>query len=194
MNAAGIAWEVGQSVAIVAIAFLLVGLTYNLSLIRSRLGPERKPTSLLGVGVPAPALRRADARTNATVDLEDLARQGRPAVVLFLSPTCSACIRHVPGLNALAERSSDVAFVAVVEDGAGFDFAADLSHALRLVVDTDRRLQAAFDVHMFPHVAVVDRDGRLAAQAVSEIEDIPHLLGELRRRAVESRPAREATA
>ncbi len=62
----------------------------------------------------------------------------------------------------------------------GFDFQADLSPEIQVVEDTDRLLQAAFDVKIFPHVTVIDRTGKLAAQGVSELGDLAPLLMTLR--------------
>ncbi len=169
-------WELVQTVLLVGFVFLLAGLTYNVASIRARIGPEARSTSLLKVGAAAPELRRDEARTKRPVVLAEIAGGGQVSVVAFLSPTCSACINDVPHLNALAETQPDVAFIAVIEVGDGFNFQADLSPAIRVVADTDRLLQAAFDVQLFPHISVVDFEGRLAAHAVSDVRGLEPLL------------------
>ncbi len=169
-------WEIGQTVLLITLVFLLIGLTYNLASIRVRLGPEARPSSRLQVGAAAPELRGREAGTHRPVVLNDISRGGRVSVAAFLSPTCGACINDVPKLNALAESHPDVAFIAVIEVGDGFDFEADLSSEIQVVVDTDRLLQVAFDVKIFPHVAVIDRAGKLAAQGDTELRDVASLL------------------
>ncbi len=169
-------WEIGQTVLLITLVFLLIGLTYNLTSIRVRLGPEARPSSLLQVGAAAPELRGREARSHRPVVLNDISRGGRVSVAAFLSPTCGACINEVPRLNSLAEEHPDVAFIAVIEAGDGFDFEADLVSEIHVVQDTDRLLQAAFDVKIFPHLAVIDRAGKLAAQGVAELRDLEPML------------------
>lgn len=168
------------TVFVSAQAFFVMGLTRTIALIRLRLGPEARPAGLLQEGGTAPDLRRTDSRTNEPVRLDEILSGGRAAVVAFVSPTCSACVNHLPRLNALAEHHADVAFIAVVEEGNGFDFAADLSPAIKMVTDSGRLLQAAFDVRLFPHLAVIDGEGRLVAQGVSDAGELEPLLQTLR--------------
>ncbi len=169
-------WEIGQTVLLTTLVFLLIGLTYNLASIRVRLGPEARPSSLLQVGAAAPELREREARSHRPVVLNDISRSRRVSVAAFLSPTCGACINDVPRLNALVESHSDVAFIAVIEAGDGFDFEADLVPEIQVVPDTDRLLQAAFDVKIFPHLAVIDRAGKHATQGVTELRELAPLL------------------
>jgi len=173
---AAVWWEIGQTVILLGLVFLLVGLTYTVASIRVRLGPETRPSSLLQAGAAAPQLRGSEARSGQAVVLEDLARSGRATVVAFLSPTCGACVNEVPKLNALADGNPGVAFIAVIEEGNGFDFQSDLSRSIHVIADSDRLLQAAFDVKMFPHLAVIDGSGTLAATAVERLSDVAAIL------------------
>ncbi len=164
---------------------------------RSSARPLARALPFVEVGLGAGAeARRApaaheigDDRHGETVNLAERVDGVRFGVVVFLSPTCRACIDDAPILNALAERRRDARFVAVIEDADGFDFAADLSPTLHVVVDRDRRLQSAFDVRGFPYAVVVDSDGRIAANAIAGVRDIESRL-QVIRRVAEDTPAR----
>ena len=181
MSGLPIAWELVQSVLLVGSALLLAGLTYNLASILRRIGPESPPDSLLRLGAAAPELRSRDVRTGQPIVLAELSRAGCPALVAFLSPGCKTCVQEVSELNKLAAKDTDLGIIAVIADGTGFDFEAELSREVGVVTDPDNLLHAAFDVRMRPHLTVIDREGRLIGQGARELQELEPVLALLGR-------------
>jgi hypothetical protein len=159
--------EVGQWVLLLGVAALMTGVIYLLAGIQRRLGPEVGaliPNDGLPLGEPAPDLAGTDRRTGRAVDLTAL--RGRAAVVVFLSPSCKACIDMVPALNRLAE-TRPAAVVVVAADGGGARYSEVLSRRVRLVGDADRALERAWAVRWTPMVYLVDAAGTIAMRSVS---------------------------
>ncbi len=169
-------WEVSQTALLLAVTGGLIGVTSITAAIRERLGPELPPSRPLEPGAVAPEQLEQDVRNGKLVSLAERVEGVRFTVVVFLSPTCRACIDDVPALNALTERLDDTRFVAVIEAADGFNFAADLSPALNVVGDRDRQLQAAFGVARFPHGVIIDGDGRIVAHSLADVRDIDQLI------------------
>ena len=106
--------EALQWVAHVIITLTLIGLAYAVIDTRRRLGDPSLAGGGLPVGVVAPAITGPDARSGGEVSLKDATAAGQPAVLMFLSPACAACVSHVGELNALAEERPDLGWIAVL--------------------------------------------------------------------------------
>jgi hypothetical protein len=159
--------EAGQWVLLLGVVAVLLGVVYLLASLQRRLGPEAGvliPSDGLPLGEPAPKLAATDRRTGRPVGLAAL--RGRAAVVVFLSPSCKACIDLVPALNRLAGSRSEPV-VVVAADGGGARYTEVLTRRIRLVDDPDRVLERAWAVRWTPMVYLVDGAGTIAMRSVS---------------------------
>ncbi len=168
--------EVLKWIILGILVVLQVGQAYTIVNLRRRLpGTNRR----LQVGMTAPGLRTQEARSHDRVVLEDFIRDGRPAVLVFVSPSCASCKRLVPLLNTLAEEHDSVDFFCVIAAGRGYDFKANLTATIHAVPDADGSWQRDFEVSVFPHVTAIDRDGRIAAQGVQDARGMAEVIGSL---------------
>jgi thiol-disulfide isomerase/thioredoxin len=118
---------------------------------------------------PAPPLM-VRGLNGDTITLAD--RRGRLVLVLFWGTTCAPCLAEMPGVARFAARQSErgleVLSVCVdetdpsaVRAAAGPELAG-LPHYL----DPAGQVRLAYDVQALPSIALIDRAGRLIAQAV----------------------------
>lgn len=176
MTTATVWSEVLKWIILGVVVFLLLGQSDAIVNLRRRLpGANRR----LQIGAAAPGLQIEGDIAPHSVRLEDILRLGHPAMVVFLSPTCLSCKRLVPGLNALADEVGAVDFIGVIGTGNGYDFEANLSRAIHMVLDADGRWQRDFEAAIFPHATAIDRNGRIAAQGTEDLVGIRKMLASL---------------
>jgi len=130
--------------------------------------PERGPLFKgqpegLPVGTMAPNFTLADIR-GETRTLESLRARGRPVVLEFIDPGCSACDRLLPALarwqSALAER---VTF-AVVTPGSTEDRSVWEEHGISdVLLDESDGVFEAFHVLSTPTAIAVEVDGTVGS-------------------------------
>ena len=153
-----IAWRLARVVAI-GVAVTLVAI-----FVTSRLLPHG---NLLPVGTQGPAFSLTDDRGAAGVGLP----HGRAAVVEFFETGCPHCQETAPHLCEVARAHPEVSVLAVDaarEDaaalrafaGAHMPACADGS-AVRLLVDPDDAVPAAWKVTAVPTVYLLGADGRV---------------------------------
>ncbi|MEM9373328.1 MAG: TlpA disulfide reductase family protein [Planctomycetota bacterium] len=112
----------------------------------------------------APAFAFGD---DAGVSIDNNSQMGRVSVLYFWGTWCVPCRAVSPEISKLAERFGeqdvDVFGVAVRErdPAAARSYIAQKGYQHRLVLDADAAA-AAFRVRVYPTVAVIDREGRIA--------------------------------
>lgn len=129
------------------------------------------------IGSPAPrfGLNDVDGRT---VTIDDLLADGRPPVLLFLEPRCSACVEMAVEINARGTTAPDRNLIALVNgersvvagqfSGPGFD---------AVLVDIDGAVGERYGVHGTPAAVLVLPDGRIASALAEGRAAASRLLG-----------------
>jgi hypothetical protein len=149
--------EVVQSVGLITLLLLDLGILYLVLHILRRLGPDPGvliPNDGLELGHAVPELRATDRRTGALVDIA--APPSTPVLLAFLSPGCSPCAQLVPALNAFANRRRMAVFV-VANDGPGSAYSELLAPGIALL-DSPPSLVRQFRAHRTPMVYLIDND------------------------------------
>jgi peroxiredoxin len=153
--------RVGRTVALVAIAALIVGL-FAIQLIGGGTLPE-------GSAAPAFSLPRAGGEGDR-VDLERL--RGKVVVLDFWSTTCAPCRSQMGVLDALQRRMGPrgVQVVGVCAGGETVDevaaFIREHGAPYPVAVDEDGAVTSAYRVRSLPTLYVLDGKGRVAASHV----------------------------
>lgn len=149
-------------IAIVAVqVIVLIGLMRQVGAILLQLHPPR-------VG----ELPHQGPEIGAAVDFSGHVR-GRPAVVLFISPTCGLCKPLVPGVAALrrAYRQEELEIVAAIIGGSDSDrerYAAEVGAAARTDLAV---LEQEWRIPGTPFVVGVDRTGSVYKSGVANSLD-----------------------
>ncbi len=142
-------------IVVAGLALLQLGILRQLGLIQLRLGTD--PGALitnegLPRGVEAPDFTATDVRSLTPVHLRAL--QGRPKVLIFLSPTCLACKELIPHLNAVArERKKDFHWLIVcygtMDSCAQFGRLYEVQPPI--ISDVDNSIGERYIVHSTPY-------------------------------------------
>lgn len=139
------------------------------------------------VGQPAPDFA-LQAVANApegktTLHLADL--RGRPVVLDFWATWCGPCRAEAPILDQLSRRFQDTGALVVGvntndEPGLAEAFAAKKGLSYPIVYD-DKGVAHAYDVHSFPTLVFVDKEGKVAAvrSGVTSDAEVDRLLRQL---------------
>ena len=135
---------------------------------------------------PAPDLA-LEAAEGASLRLSDL--RGEVVVVNFWASWCPPCRREMPALERLNRlmRGQPFAVVGInageeVEDVLGFRAGVEPAPSFRLLLDREGKALKAFGVSGLPTTFVLDREGRIAYQALGAREfDDPAIVAILRR-------------
>lgn len=123
------------------------------------------------IGAPAPSFT---ARTpqQKNVRLEDY--QGQKRLLLFISPTCSACAQAVKSLNVLHQNAPDLALLIL----GSTDYAANQSYAAEHqlpapILTPDRDFtRETYGVKAIPYVFMLDEQGNVRAKDLASQENI----------------------
>lgn len=134
---------------------------------------------------PAPDLLLQPAE-GANLRLSDL--RGKVVVVNFWATWCPPCKREMPALERLNERLRGEPFAIVgidagegPEDVLGFRMSTGKAPSFRLFLDRKGDALRAFAVKGLPTTFVLDREGRIAYQALGARKyDDPAIVGEIR--------------
>ena len=169
--------------AVVVLAFKLrsvVGIQAGLVESVERVGrhdaaPARDYPPGLAVGMAAPMFTLPSAA--GPVSLSGLLEGGRPVLVVFVSPRCSACHAVVPAIKEWRERHGSTLNFAVVTSG---DRAANAEQEARadgepLLFEGDATSRA-FKVAATPGAIVVAADGTVGSEMKYGMEQITALL------------------
>jgi len=130
------------------------------------------------VGKPAPAFT---AQTIAGAPLSNNDLSGKVTVLDFFAANCPHCIKQLPRVEQIrqAYEAKGVRFVAVSQTMrtkfSDDDVKAKLKEANfagELVIDPDNKIGPLFQATGFPTMAIVGKDGKLAALNVGNSQDL----------------------
>nr|MDW8082147.1 TlpA disulfide reductase family protein [Candidatus Calescibacterium sp.] len=103
-----------------------------------------------------------------TMQLSSL--KGKPVLLVFFAPGCSACKTEVPALNEIYTRYKDQGLVVL---GAGYGTKASVeefveSTGAKYIIGyfDSRSILEMYDVHAVPHNVFFDRSGNMRSQYV----------------------------
>jgi peroxiredoxin len=127
---------------------------------------------LLEVGTPAPGFSLTSA-DGETISLDDYA--GRPLVLVFFSPYCTACQAELPELQSLAAAYEEQGLVVLGITRSEGDvmraFARDFGLDLPILLDLSAVVNVAYHVYVVPTTYFVDRDGIIRSAVVGAPQD-----------------------
>lgn len=119
--------------------------------------PPQTPSALLAK--PLPDFKR---RTTEGASVDTAALRGKVVVVKFFAKYCEPCKKTLPAVEALAKRSTQVAFVGIAED----ESMADVLEVVReyeltfpIVHDQGNVLSGRYRVRDLPVTFVADAKG-----------------------------------
>jgi thiol-disulfide isomerase/thioredoxin len=140
---------------------------------------ETMPELGLAPGTPAPAFW-LPTTDGDRVSLADLLELGRPALLVFTSPTCGPCAVLMPDVARWQRDHAAELTVALVADGDVGAVRADAQeHGLEhVLLDTGRDVYEAYDANGTPSAVLVGDDGRVASWLASGPDWIGTLVGE----------------
>jgi thiol-disulfide isomerase/thioredoxin len=110
-------------------------------------------------------------------DVSPASWRGRVAIVNFWATWCLPCRKELPALAALQRKyPAELVVVGVLQDGASPDFVRSFSRRLGVtypIVQSRTEIERAFaEVMALPTTYIVDRDGRVVATHIGEIDPI----------------------
>jgi thiol-disulfide isomerase/thioredoxin len=149
-------------------------------LVRSRAAAARTPTAdetvVRFVDVPI-AVAPFQATDLDGRDVSPASWRGRVAVVNFWATWCLPCRKELPALAALQRKyPTELVVVGVLQDGASPEFVRSFSRGLGVnyaIVQSRTEIERAFaEVMALPTTYIVDRDGRVVATHIGEIDPI----------------------
>jgi methylamine dehydrogenase accessory protein MauD len=110
-------------------------------------------------GVPAPQFSLPDVAGNA-VSLDDFLASGRRLLLVFSDPDCGACDALLPDIGRWQREHMSTMTVAVISRGhAEANRAKTDRHGLtRVLLQRDREIAEAYQVHGTPCAVLVDTD------------------------------------
>lgn len=176
--------QVALAVLVAALGLLVLSLFRQQGRILLRLdalegmaGPARG----LALGEPAPdvALRTLDGEPATVASLLD---GGRPAMLVFVSPTCGPCRALAPEVARWQREDAGSFAVAVVSDGTAEDNRAwATEHALgNVLLQDDDEAGRAYLVAGTPSAVLVSAEGRIASPVREGAPAIRSLVRETR--------------
>jgi thiol-disulfide isomerase/thioredoxin len=158
--------EIVQWIIVVVLVILVAGFVDKTAEFHRRLGPD--PSALLtsralAVGALVPEVRTRDVRSGDQIVLPERGVTRR--IVVFLSPSCSACVDAIPQLNALQAKASEP-IVVVTRDAPQAQFGERLDRRIALIDDPDNAVERQFRVPVTPYVYLIDDAGIVQLSAV----------------------------
>src|ERR1051326_465171 len=162
---------------VLVVIFLLTGVLRELGVLQLRFGTS--PGVLitetgLDRGAVAPdfnLIEVAQANDGALqrVRLSEFAN-GRPTVLVFLSPNCLSCRDLVPHLNEISDtRADDFAFLVICR--GRFDACNEFRRSVRLkqrmAPDSSGELEASYDVKYTPFAYLIDSQQRVLIRGIA---------------------------
>lgn len=157
-------------IVVVVLTFFLIGALRELGIIQLRLGNDPGAlitTGGLDRGALAPNFEVSD-ESGRVVRLSDLDQRAR--LLVFVSPTCTACTHLVPHLNEVqSTRDAEFDFVVVCRGDrkACLSFARMNQLAPRLLIDESGDAEAAMQVEMTPFTYLLDYQNRVVIRGIA---------------------------
>jgi peroxiredoxin/uncharacterized membrane protein YphA (DoxX/SURF4 family) len=122
---------------------------------------------------PAPEFRLPDL-DGEQASLDEVLDEGRPALVAFVSPSCTHCGELLPDLSAWQSDPASPLSVVVVSTGSAADNRDKIADAgpLRVLLQGNDDLAASYDVQGTPAAVVVGVDGLLTGPPAHGVEGV----------------------
>jgi len=112
--------------------------------------------------------------------------RGKVTLVNFWASWCGPCIEEIPSLNRLRGKMKDTPFELISVDYAEDEktisaFLKEVDVDFPVLLDTDGKVSAQWNVVVFPSTFVIGPDGRIAYGVKGGIHwDTPEILGKLK--------------
>jgi uncharacterized membrane protein YphA (DoxX/SURF4 family)/thiol-disulfide isomerase/thioredoxin len=162
---------VGASVLAALLASLSLRLWLDNRGLRNDLAREREASSIFPPGLPlgasAPAFELPDLHGGSR-SLSSLLEGGLPLALIFMGPSCGACVSLLPELGRWQATLADRLTIAVISSGSAVDNFRAREHGLtNVLLQADSELMHAYRVRGTPSAVIVTPDGRIASAAVA---------------------------
>ena len=167
----------------IAIAIVLVAMSFAFSTLQSPLGPIDKEGGLLQtidkIGLKkVPDLVGISGYINTTPEELEKAMEGKVVLYDIWTYTCINCIRTLPFITSWDEKYSDDGLLIIGIHSPEFEFEKDINNVRKAVVkygveypvvlDNDHQTWKAFDNRYWPHKYIVDPEGYIRYDHIGE--------------------------
>lgn len=125
---------------------------------------------------PAPHFALPDLN-GSLVTLDDVLDAGRPALLVFISPTCVNCAQLLPDLASWQSDPDHALTVVIISDGSVADNLAKIADVgpLRVLLQEGFATASAYKMQGTPGAVLVGVDGRQAGQAAHALDGVRSL-------------------
>jgi methylamine dehydrogenase accessory protein MauD len=178
-----------QWCAILALAVILLACVRQLGVLHQRLAPAGALMTSQGikVGARAPELK-LKALDGTEVAIAGAGPGNRSTLIMFVSPDCPVCASLLPALISIGKQETDWLRIVFASDGAAADHSAFWRDkgldAFPYVVSTE--LGLTFHVAKLPHGVLLDEQGVLVSQGLTNSREHVESLFEAKRLKVAS--------
>ncbi len=161
-------------------AFILILFCLTIAQVLVLIGVVRQVGSISLQLAPAAHIGEIEGGPDpgTVVEVADLDRE-RPAIILFVSPTCRICSPLLPALPVVQTHYAELQLIAAVIGGdasSRWDYAQGIGDAARLDLG---ELETEWEVPGTPYAVAVGRDGRVLAKGVANSLDHLEQLAEV---------------
>jgi thiol-disulfide isomerase/thioredoxin len=141
---------------------------------------EDLPQVGLEPGTPAPAFSLASV-AGETVSLDTITATGKPAILLFTSPSCGPCKGLLPIVAGWQREHGDTLTVFVAADATADEARkeAEEFELANVLVDDGRAVYDAYQANGTPSAVVVAPDGTIGSWVASGSEWIEQLVAQV---------------
>jgi uncharacterized membrane protein YphA (DoxX/SURF4 family)/thiol-disulfide isomerase/thioredoxin len=162
---------VGAGVLAAVFAGLCLRLWLDNRGLRNDLAREREGSSWFPPGLPigasAPAFELPDLRGERR-SLSSLLEVGLPLALIFVGPSCGACVSLLPELGRWQATLADRLTIALISSGSARDNFRAREHGLtNVLLQDDSELLDAYRVRGTPSAVIVTPDARIASGAAA---------------------------
>lgn len=118
------------------------------------------------IGTQAPSFT-AQTLQNRTVSLEDY--QGRKRLLLFISPTCSACAQAIESLNVLHQNEPDLDLLVLgsTDYKANQAYAAERQLSVPILTPAQNLTSETYGIKAIPYALMLDEQGTVRAKGMA---------------------------
>ena len=111
------------------------------------------------------------------VTLDDIVSEGRPALLVFISPTCTNCADLLPDLVAWQSDGDHLLNVVVISDGTTADNLTKLNGVgpIQVLLQEGFSTAQAYDIKGTPAAVLLGAEGRRAGQAAHSVGGVRSL-------------------
>jgi peroxiredoxin/uncharacterized membrane protein YphA (DoxX/SURF4 family) len=129
------------------------------------------------VGSPAPDFELPSLREER-VSLESVLAEGLPALLVFVSPTCSSCAEVLPKLGRWQKSLADRLRLVIVSTGSAGDnrVMADQGGLTDLLLQEKAEIIEAYRIRGTPSAVLVSPDGSIASNPAETVFGIEPLI------------------